>query len=353
MSEDQHRGLQTAEFGRVMRGWGDGGDQETRLVVQAICTSIVAKAQRHDDSWFVFTSNELGIPEAVLRDYAAHGDSLSLAILIYVTRQQFSHFWEWIGLMIVFSQVLQTASKFNVQDTPPELQHRFCTLWNEIVVKVQNDNDRSMAFQILGPIHDVYIALHPDTDAASTQFSASTTEEDWLPFDPTSYPLCNIPGHHPDSKPHIHDDSASTIVARTILHDNAVLVSASLASLDAPSSSVHAPLHVINSLMDVPESFHPVHQTAIENPRIAAASQDPVTARVIKGGIDTSARTIPLSTPEPSASTAPLTSIALASPPGTVAVQHIADRRISSDVLDVPSLPSPTPVLHNMLPTGP
>ncbi|KAI9445738.1 hypothetical protein BJY52DRAFT_1420673 [Lactarius psammicola] len=39
------------------------------------------------------------------------------------------------------------------------------------------------------------------------------------------------------------------------------------------------------------------------------------------------------------------------SPPGDVAVQHVTDRRISSDAQDVPSLPFPTPVLNNVLPT--
>ncbi|KAH8988773.1 hypothetical protein EDB86DRAFT_2831854 [Lactarius hatsudake] len=39
--------------------------------------------------------------------------------------------------------------------------------------------------------------------------------------------------------------------------------------------------------------------------------------------------------------------------PGVIAVQHIADRSMSSDILlDVPSLPSPTPVLDIILPTG-
>ncbi|KAH9168320.1 hypothetical protein EDB89DRAFT_1589306 [Lactarius sanguifluus] len=86
----QNKGLRTAEFGRIVRGWADSlsGNQ-----IRAILTGIVVKAQRHDDSWFVLAS-ELGIPEVIVRDYATHGDSLSLAILIHVIRQQFGHFWE-------------------------------------------------------------------------------------------------------------------------------------------------------------------------------------------------------------------------------------------------------------------
>ncbi|KAI9443689.1 hypothetical protein BJY52DRAFT_1317099 [Lactarius psammicola] len=73
---------------------------------------------------------------------------------------------------------------------------------------------------------------------------------------------------------------------------------------------------------------------------------------MVQGGIDTFTRTTPilLSTPEPSAaSTPPPISMTSTSPPGAAAVQHIADRRTFSDVLDVPS--SPTPVLDNMPPT--
>jgi len=125
-----------------MRGWGNGGDGDTTLVVQAILTGIIAKAaQRRNDAWFILASSELGAPETVLRGYAAHGDSLSLAILIHITRQQFSRFWIQSWPSTEFSFILEAASKFNVRDTLPELQHEFCALWNQIVLKVHHDND--------------------------------------------------------------------------------------------------------------------------------------------------------------------------------------------------------------------
>ncbi len=212
-----------------------------------------------------------------------------------------------------------------------------------------------MAFGTLGPIRNAYIALHQDTDSAPTRFSTSTHIWDNILLEPSSYPVCNVTGH-------IHDDSASTTVARTVLSDNAALVPAPLASSDVPSSSVPAPRHVDESFTDVPPldndiyvpvSFHPAHQTATENPHISATSQDPATARAIQGGTDTSTTTTPLSTLEPSAYTPPPTSMASTSTPGAVAVQHIADRRTPSDVLDVPSLPSPIQVLDDIPPTCP
>ncbi|KAI9444366.1 hypothetical protein BJY52DRAFT_1316572 [Lactarius psammicola] len=99
--------------------------------------------------------------------------------------------------------------------------------------------------------------------------------------------------------------------------------------------------------MYAPGSFHLVHLTNIENLRVSITSPDPITARVIQGRIDTSTTTIPLFTPEPSASSSPTST----SSPDAIAVQDITDRRTPSDVLDVPSLPSPTPVLDNILPT--
>ena len=113
---DQHEGLRTAEVGHIVRGWsGILNLPGTEAVVPAILTCIVSKAQHHNDSWFMLASNELGIPEAVLRDYAAHGDSLSLAILIHVTRQQFSYLrkstWPWRG----FSTILREVLKYKIR----------------------------------------------------------------------------------------------------------------------------------------------------------------------------------------------------------------------------------------------
>ncbi len=341
--QDQYRGLQTVEFGRIVRGWGNSGNQRTALLAQATASHILTRVQQRDHSWFILASSELGVPETDLRDYAAHGDSLSFAILIHITCQHFRHYWNRYWPSDAFSKVLETASKFNVQDTSPELQHEFCALWNRIVRHVQNDNAGWMAFRTLGPIRNVYVSLHEHTDSAPTQFSASTSDQDDILREPSSYPLCNVTGH-------IHDDSVSTTFVRTVLHDYAALPSASLASPDAPPSlSIHAPLHVVESLMDVPplDNFHPAHQTTIESLRVPVTSPDPATAGAIRD-IVTSAITIPHPTPETSAS--PLSST---SPPAAVALQHNADLLTPSDPSNFPSSAASNPVLDNILPIGP
>ncbi len=95
LSKYQYSGPLAAEIMQIVRGWGSSKGEETILVAQATVSSIVARVQPRNDSWFILAPNILGVPESVLRDYAANGDSLSLAILIHVTRQQFSLYWKW------------------------------------------------------------------------------------------------------------------------------------------------------------------------------------------------------------------------------------------------------------------
>jgi len=347
-----------AEIVQIVRGWGNNRGENAILVARATVSSIVARARPRDDSWFIVASKELGVLETVLRDYAAHGDSLSLAILIQITRQQFRHFrkpsWPWNE----FSNVLQVASRFIAQDTSPELQHEFCALWNQIVLEAQSDDDPRIAWYILRPIRNVYIALHQGADAAPTQFPASSSGQYYTLQRPSSYPLCNVPGHHLDSNLHINDVSASTAVARAVLHDsdNPALIPASLASsLDAPSSSMPAQLRVDENLVEVAPldnqisvsvSFHPANQTTIESFRIPPIPPDPGTAGATQD-IEPSAGSMPLTTPENSPSACPVPSTSV------VALQHNADLLTSSDAPNFPSLTPFDRVLDTILPTDP
>ena len=215
LSHSRYSGSLATRIVQIVKGWRIDGDGDTVLYAQAIISTLVARVQPRDDSWFILASNELGLPEAVLRNYAARGDNLSLVVLIHLARQQFTHFekssWPDYG----FRFVLAAASKFEAQDTSPELRNEFCALWNQIVRQVQNDNDWSMAIRTLGPIRNVYVALHQDTDSAPPQFFPSAGDRDDILTVPSSYPVCQVAGHHPDSSPHTHDDPASTTTART------------------------------------------------------------------------------------------------------------------------------------------
>ena len=302
LSKCQYSGPLATEIVQMVTGWGNCVDQDTNLDAQATISMIVARVQPRDDSWFTLASKTLGISEATLRNYDAHGESLSLAILIHVVRQQFSHFWKMYRSDVRLLKVLEVASTFKAQDTLPELRHDFCDLWNQIVGEVQKKDDQTMALYILGRIRNVFLSLHQQTGSAPpTRLSLSTDDQDNILSDPFLYPLCS----HPNSTPHTHDDDAF------ILHgpsNTAPVHSFPASSPDTPSVSAHASIRVdetpttallLNNNTSLPSSLQPVHQTIPEIGRIPSTSPNPITALATQ---DTSPKTM---SPSPPGSLAP------------------------------------------------
>jgi hypothetical protein len=308
LSNYKYSGPLATEIVQIVRGWTKG--EHDILDAQATISMIVSRVHPRDDSWFNLASSAMGVPEAALRNYAAHGDSLSLAILIHVVRQQFKYFLKSSWPTADFSFVLEAASKFDGRVTSTDLQLEYCTLWNQIARKAQNDNSQQIAFRILRRIHRVYLALHQDSDSAPTRLCASPYNEDdiLMLWEPSSYPLCTIPGHHPDSTPHIDDDSTSTTFTCALPHDdkNIALVSSFLTSNPvATSPSTYTPLHVGEGLTDVlrphDDISFPVQSTP-DSRHIPSSSPKPVTTRAAHGSIVASRPEMNLSPPEPSAS---------------------------------------------------
>ena len=303
-------------------------------------SKIIAEREPFDNSWYIFASNLLGTPEASLRDYAAHGDNLSLVILIHFLHQQFTHFRKSEWPKEYFSYILEGASNFDVKDTSPELQHEFCALWNQIVNKAQDSNDWAMGVHILTPIRDIYLALHQDTDSAPTKFSASTDDDDVILRSPYSYPVCKVRDHS-DSTP-IHDDVVSMTPACAILHDpNVPTFVPSITSPVQPSSSIHAPLPVdethtdtlpLDNQITVPVSTQAIDQTTTEGRRIPTTEPSITTQSSVS-------------------SPSPKSNVSVSPPAGIVAGCTAFSRTSSPGDLNILSLPSP-PVLDAAFPTG-
>ena len=323
----QHSGPVATAIANILRRCENFRNQDGISRVQVKISEIIARRQPFDDSWYTLASNILGFSETSLRDYAAHGDSLSLVILIHFVRLQFTHFWKSYWPTYDFSFVLAEASNFHATDTSPELQHEFCALWNQIVNEAQG-NDKRMAHLILRPIRNVYLALHQDTDSAPTQFSVSTDFWDIILEEPSSYPVCNVPDHRSDSTPHIHEDDVSMTLARTIPHaPNISAVVPFLTSPDPPSSSTHAPFSVDETLTDtlpfdnqisVLVSTPVISQTTNEGRCLPTTSRGPITTCTMHGSID------PSKTTQPSTSSPSPMSSASACPPAGIAVGRTA-----------------------------
>ena len=178
--------FQTAD---ILTRWCTSNDVSPAL--RLVVSNIFLFVQERDDRWIALAKDRFGLPEDVLRSNIAHGDnSVLLAILIHMTHQVIRTDPEkwWI---------LSLLSQFDIHDTHTGLQSDFCALWNELVLKARVT--RHPHRLVLHSIRRLYIGLHEGTDAAPTAFDSSTKDWDNILRRPSSYPLCNIATHHPNS----------------------------------------------------------------------------------------------------------------------------------------------------------
>jgi hypothetical protein len=189
------------EIGHFLRQWDRGHRESLTLERRSIIGRIVSGALKRDDRWKALTLDHLGVSEHVLEDYLVHGDSVLLANLIHFLHMIRQVISDWLPI-----PDLLVLSEFNIQNTLPELQRDFCVLWNELVTESQNSRTYGISVRILWGVRQAYINLHRGTDAAVTAFSDSTSWTAAVLFRPSSYPLCNIPGH---LSPYVHDSAMS------------------------------------------------------------------------------------------------------------------------------------------------
>jgi hypothetical protein len=191
--------LRSVEIGRSLspRSNNNISNPDTGLCAQGIIAGIIATVPDRDNRWVALVQGRLGVSEGLFEDYLAHGDSVLLANWVHIIPPFFhlsledDHNTSSFLLLI-----LECISKFDIQNTLPGLQHVFCTLWNEIVLEARKSELSPFPFNILRPIRHFYITLHQGTDAAPTAFDASTVHRDPILLNTSSYPFCNIPGHH-------------------------------------------------------------------------------------------------------------------------------------------------------------
>jgi hypothetical protein len=190
--------LQSVEIGRSLGSRGNNNDEGSALCAQGIVAGIIASVpvEERDYRWKALVMDQLGLSEGVLRDYLAHGDSVLFANLIQITRKFFRPYLDEDRLILyALSNILPTIFSFDFKNTLPSLQNDFCALWNENVREARKRGTDEIPFFILRNIRHIYIALHQDTDSAPTVFTSSTDDRDYILHQPSSYPLCDIPGH--------------------------------------------------------------------------------------------------------------------------------------------------------------
>jgi Family of unknown function (DUF6535) len=181
--------VRSVDVGRCLRSPNRIGE-EIGLCAQTIVADIIAKVEERDGRWIELAADQLGKSENDIIRYLAQGDdSLLLANLIHIARK-ISNVSSGINRSMAgdaASCILQPASKFDIRNTLPELQHGFCSLWNEIVQKAQKTDDGSIFHFIVFLLRRLYIDLHRDSDDSSSPIIDK--------FQVLSYPLCTNPDH--------------------------------------------------------------------------------------------------------------------------------------------------------------
>jgi hypothetical protein len=192
--------LNYVEFGHFIKT-NRHNDPSTAYYSTCMVAVVIAKVKERGDLWLELAMDHLGISAPVLQNYLAHGDSVLLANYIHLLRDiTHAHFDQFhSGDTGSRWKVFDLVSQFDIQDTLPSLQHDFCDLWNEIVDRTEAALDphiRTILIPMLKNVRRAYIALHEGTDSAPTVFCGSTADDEYILFSISSYPLCNIPGHH-------------------------------------------------------------------------------------------------------------------------------------------------------------
>jgi Family of unknown function (DUF6535) len=283
--------LRSVEIGESLRS---SGDLNPGLCTRGIIAGVIASVpdSERDDRWMALTKDQLGVSEEVLRCYLAHGDSVLLANFIHIIHPLFRSCLEDIPSTFVdLFLITETLSKFDIRkrNTLPALQHDFCALWNEITREAHDRGSPNIPYGVLRCIRHLYIALHQGTDAAPTAFDASTNDYDPVLYKPSSYPLCNIPGHHSDSLPGDITHPLTITSTPSNLPDAALSTitpsSAPAVSSFSASTADHSRIHFVgeSSLHDVLdatptiESSHCSPPINVEISHPAATSLDLIT----------------------------------------------------------------------------
>ena len=176
---------------QAMARWSTHEDDYVAACARIRVAKSLASMQERDDNRVAFASEVCGLAAHDLQDDTAHaGDNVLLATLNDVSRKAI-HFHDW--------RVVGALTQLDIRHTLPRLQHDFCRLWNELVQEARIRGPHTTPTHILRWTRHLYLALHQGTDAAPTAFSASTPSFDRILSQPSSYPLCNIAGHRPDS----------------------------------------------------------------------------------------------------------------------------------------------------------
>ncbi|KAI9460260.1 hypothetical protein BJY52DRAFT_1186138 [Lactarius psammicola] len=195
------------DFWHLTEAHSNDDDPDVAISAQCMAAAITTHVQERDQHWFHTVMRQFDISEDTLHVYLDNGDSLFLANLIHIVQRLLDPPHNGVEYTLsldgLIRHTLRIARNFDAVGTLPELQARFCALWNQITFMAHDQQvsevERRYARTILRMIRSVYISLHDGTDSQPTAFSASTRSLDPVLWAESSYPLCAVLNHRHSS----------------------------------------------------------------------------------------------------------------------------------------------------------
>ena len=263
------------EFGLFVKKWRGVTHPVTLFYAQCVAAVTIWTVRERDERWLQLTSSQLNASKSLIQNYLAHGDSVLLANVNLIVRQTVltysgSAHDHRNGILATSSKVLDTVCKLHIQHTLPELQHGFCSLWNQLVQTARSDQRDHVVFvctMALKNIRKLYAALHEGTGARPTTLSATADDHPALD-DASSYLECTIPEHCPDlsslGRPELQlDESAHDAAGNAPLTSAILPVAAPLSPLtQVPSTASPTPSHNPYTITPAALSPVPTHDSA-------------------------------------------------------------------------------------------
>ncbi|KAH9983040.1 hypothetical protein BJV74DRAFT_852189, partial [Russula compacta] len=202
---DWHKFLGCVEFALFVNGWRKITHPVTTFYAQCVAGCTIWAVRERDERWFQLATGQLNVSKSLLQNYLTHGDSVLLANVMFMVRrmvQTYSGSAERHrnDILAASSKTLEMVCKLNIRNTLPELQHEFCTLWDQLVDTAQTSKHPHVVLVCTAALKNVrklYVALHKGTSGSPTEFSATTDDGDPVLDRATSYPTCTVAGHRP------------------------------------------------------------------------------------------------------------------------------------------------------------
>lgn len=195
------------DFGFAAKRWCNDSNPRDIFHAKCVVAHVLSRVRERDERWISLAIGQLGVSRLVLQRFLARGDSVLLANLTSITREIFLFHLEhrdWPSFHGKSLRTIEETSRFDPQPTLPEVQRRFCDLWNQLVLTARNRNDlqiRFTAFGMLNRIRRVYNALHDSMDDTPATISTSIDADDPTLNWESLYPLCNAHSHVPTLTP--------------------------------------------------------------------------------------------------------------------------------------------------------